>query len=68
VSLVEIQRYSTKVEADLARLLLQSEGLDAVLFDDGLNHALGAFMPVRLMVLDSDADEALQILTEDRQL
>ena len=62
MSLVEIARFGTKVEADLARLLLESEGLDAVLFDDGLNHMLGSLMPVRLMVLDSDCDDALRIL------
>ncbi len=66
MSLVEVQRYSTKVEADLARLLLESEGIDALLFDDGLNHAFGAFMPVRLMVLDCEAEDALSLLAEDR--
>lgn len=61
--LVEAARYSSRVEADLARLYLESEGLDAVLFDAEINSFYGGlFMPVRLMVLDEDLKRAQQLL------
>ena len=61
--LVEAARYSNRVEADLARLYLDSEGLESVLFDTEINYAYGGlFMPVRLMVLDEDLKRAQQLL------
>ena len=64
MSLVELARYSTRVEADLARLLLDSEGVDAVLFDTEVSNFMGGlFMPVRLMVLEEDLEEARQLLS-----
>lgn len=65
--LSELARYQTKVEADLARLLLEAEGLNAVLFDEGMHGiGLGPAMPIRLMVAEADLDEAVRILSEDR--
>jgi len=61
--LVEAARYNSRIEADLARLYLESEGIEAVLFDTEINYFYGGlFMPVRLMVLDEDLDAALQLL------
>ncbi len=66
--LVELAHYSTNVEADLARLYLESEGVHAVLFDTGHNSLYGSlgnlFMPIRLMVLDEDLDEARELLED----
>jgi Putative prokaryotic signal transducing protein len=63
--LVEAARFNTRVEADLARLYLESEGVDAVLFDTGINHFYGGlFLPVRLMVLADDAGLARRLLSE----
>ena len=63
--LVEAGRYSSRVEADLARLYLESEGVEAVLFDTEINYFYGGlFMPVRLMVLDEDAALAARLLEE----
>ena len=63
--LVEAARYTTRVEADLARLYLESEGVEAVLFDTGINYFYGGlFQPVRLMVLDEDLDRAQRLLAE----
>lgn len=64
MGLVELARFATRVEADLARLHLESEGLDAVLFDAEVASYIGVghLMPVRLMVLDEDRDEAERIL------
>lgn len=60
---VEAARYTSRVEADLARLYLESEGVQSVLFDTEINHVYGGlFMPVRLMVLDEDLDRARRLL------
>ena len=62
---VEAARYPTRVEADLARLYLQSEGIEAILFDTEINYFYGGlFLPVRLMVLDEDLDLAQQLLKQ----
>jgi hypothetical protein len=64
--LVEAGRYSTRVEADLARLYLESEGVDAVLFDTEINYFYGGlFLPVRLMVLEEDVELARRLLAEN---
>jgi hypothetical protein len=65
--LVEAARYSSRVEADLVRLYLESEGVEAVLFDTEINYFYGGlFMPVRLMVLDEDLPLATRLLAEKR--
>ena len=61
--LVEAARFNNRVEADLARLYLESEGVDAVLFDTEINYFYGGlFMPVRLMVVDDELERAQQLL------
>jgi len=64
--LVEIARYPNRIEADLARLYLEGEGIGAVLFDADINNVFGWFyalvLPVRLMVLDEDLTEAQTLL------
>jgi hypothetical protein len=63
--LVEAARFDTRVEADLARLYLESEGIESVLFDTEINYFSGGlFMPVRLMVLDEDLELAKRLLSE----
>lgn len=63
--LVEAARFNNRVEADLARLYLQSEGVEAVLFDTEINYFYGGlFMPVRLMVLDEDLADAEALLSK----
>ena len=60
---VEAARFNSRVEADLARLYLQSEGVESILFDTEVNYFYGGlFMPVRLMVLDEDLDAAQRLL------
>jgi hypothetical protein len=64
---VEAARYNSRVEADLARLYLESEGVESILFDTEINYFYGGlFMPVRLMVLDEDLQRARQLLESDR--
>ena len=41
MSLIELRRFATRVEADLARLALESEGIDAVIFDAEANSFFG---------------------------
>jgi len=65
MGLVEAARFPSPIQADVARLLLQDREIDAVLFDQGLNYSLGAGMPVRLMVLEEDLEEAVRLLTEE---
>ena len=63
--LVEAARYNSRVEADLARLYLESEGVESMLFDTEINYFYGGlFMPVRLMVLDEDLPTAQRLLAD----
>ena len=66
--LVEAARYTTRVEADLARLYLENEGVETVLFDTESSNFYGyfggVFMPIRLMVLDEDLHEARDLLKD----
>ena len=66
MALLELARFQTKVQADLARLLLEAEGLQAMLFDEGMNYiGLGSIMPIRLMVLEEQFEEAARLLAEE---
>ncbi|HEU4956281.1 MAG TPA: DUF2007 domain-containing protein [Sphingomicrobium sp.] len=67
MSLVELARYGTRVEADLARLALDAEGIEAVIFDAETNSFFGGggLVGVRLMVLEEELDEAAAILAAD---
>ncbi len=61
--LVEAARYGSRVEADLARLYLESKGVESVLFDTEINQFYGGlFMPVRLMVIVEDLSRARRLL------
>ena len=61
--LVELRRFDTRTEAELTRLFLASAGIEAILFDAEMNsYGWGPMMPVRLMVLDEDLDQARLLL------
>jgi hypothetical protein len=66
MSLVELARFGTRVEADLARMTLEASGIDATLFDVEANSFFGGggLIAIRLMVLDDDRDDAAAILAE----
>jgi Putative prokaryotic signal transducing protein len=66
VALVEVARYPSQMAAEIARSFLESHGVGAVTFDGGMNIADSAAfaIPVRLMVLDEDRDEAHILLSE----
>lgn len=67
MSLVELARFGTRVEADLARMALEADGIGAVLMDTEANSFFGGggLIGVRLMVLDEDVEEARKILAEN---
>ncbi len=61
---VEAASFPTRVQADLARLYLESEGVQAVLFDAEIQSiGWGPMIPVRVMVLDEDLAEARRLLS-----
>ena len=61
--LVEAARFDNRIEAELARLNLEAEGVDAVLFDAEMNSfGWGPLMPIRLMVIEEDLAEARRLL------
>jgi Putative prokaryotic signal transducing protein len=66
VALVELARYPSQMAAEIARTFLESHAIGAVTFDGGMNIADSAAfaIPVRLMVLDEDYEEAAKLLTE----
>lgn len=63
--LVVLATFSTRIEADLARMRLEADGIEAVLFD-AETHSIGwgPIMPVRLMVLERDRWRAAKALEE----
>jgi hypothetical protein len=66
MELVELARFQNRIEAELARLHLEAEGVEAVLFDTEISYFYGGlFMPIRLMVLDEDRELAERLLADD---
>lgn len=62
---VEVARFNRAFQADLCRMFLESNGIQAVVFDAQSNvYSEGATVGVRVMVLDEDLDEARQVLRD----
>jgi hypothetical protein len=66
--LVELRRFSKLIEAEIARTFLESHGVEAIVFDSGLNIVEGGGLAtaVRLMVLEEDFEEAVRLLERTR--
>ncbi len=63
MTLVSIAEYPDRIAADVARIALAAEGIDAVLFDGGMaGLGFGFMTPVRLMVHADDADRARPLI------
>jgi Putative prokaryotic signal transducing protein len=64
MALVELANYPNAMEAAIVKGLLETAGIDAILFDQGMNIAdsSGWLVPVRVMVLDEDLTEALAVI------
>ena len=61
--LVEAARFDNRIEAEVARLNLEAEGVDVVLFDAEMNSfGWGPLMPIRLMVIEEDLADARRLL------
>ena len=66
--LVEIARFGTPVEGELARTFFESYGLNPVVFDANIHVNMdGLHTGVRLMVPADELDEALEVLREYRR-
>ena len=64
--LVEAARFDNRIAAELARLHLGAEGIEAILFDAEMHSfGFGPIMPVRLMVAPEDVDAAREVLADD---
>ena len=65
MNLVELGRYPTRVDAELARLALGAADIDAVILDAEANSFFGGggLIWVRVMVLEEDLDEARELLS-----
>lgn len=63
MSLKAIAEYSDRIEAEMARLALGAQGIDAHIFDGGMaGLGLGFMTPARIMVLPEDAARARAVL------
>jgi len=64
MALVELGSFTNAMEAAMVKGLLEAEGIEAVLFDHGMNIAdsSGWLVPVRVMVLDDDLNDARALL------
>ena len=66
--LVEIARFGTPVEGELARTFFESYGLNPIVFDANIHVNMdGLHTGVRLMVPADELDEALKGLREYRR-
>ena len=63
MALVELTAFADRLTAEMARGMLGAQGIEAVLFDEGLSSlGLGGLAPARLMVDEADRDEAERLL------
>lgn len=63
MALIKLNTYESRMEAEIVRGRLASEGIPAILFDDGLaSLGIGSLTPVRLMVDESDEQAAKVLL------
>ena len=65
--LTELARFATPLQAELARMFVESYGIDAVVFDaNSHGNSEGAIIGVRLMVPEDQAEEAREAMAEYR--
>jgi hypothetical protein len=63
--LVEAARFNWPYQAELFRIFLEQNGVDAIVFDtQSSGYSEGALVGVRVMVLDEDLPEAQRLLRE----
>jgi len=63
MALISVAEFPDRIAADVARLHLMANGIEAVLFDGGMaGLGLGFMSPVRLMVPEDDAALARSLI------
>jgi Putative prokaryotic signal transducing protein len=65
MSMKAVRSYSTRLEADLARIALEGAGVSAVVVGIGTGMEGGA-AGVQLLVRDDQVEKALEVLGNDR--
>jgi len=63
MSLIELERFYTPIQAELARLRLEAAGIESVVFDSATTY-VNAATGVRLMVDEDDEVRARRVLAE----
>ena len=67
VDLIAIKAYASRMEADLAKAVLEANGIDAVVNGDdagGMRPGLGSLQRIRLLVAAPNAPDALALLAD----
>ena len=65
--LVAVAKYTDPVKAHIAKGLLETNGIEAVIFGDGLQQTIGSgahIFPISVMVQNSDKDIAEKLINE----
>lgn len=65
-SLIEIKSYLNYAEANLAKGMLEANGIDAELFDENIVQTVPLFAAqrgIRLMVREEDVEDAKELLS-----
>ena len=63
MTLVKLAEYYNSLDAGVAKSLLDDAGIGSVLFDTEMaSYAWGSFIPIRLMVLDEDLQDAQRVI------
>ena len=65
--LVAVAKYTDPVKAHIAKGLLETNGIEAVIFGDGLQQTIGSgahIFPISVMVKNSDKDIAEKLINE----
>ena len=64
--LVEVHEFSNLGEANVAKGLLESNGIPAFIFQDNRAEGLSMMYRIRLMVTSTDKEDALKLLSHDK--
>ncbi|WP_291077485.1 MULTISPECIES: DUF2007 domain-containing protein [unclassified Empedobacter] len=63
-----LARFNTVIEADIIKLLLETEGIESTVLDENLSYTIGSTFSqgIRLQVKEEDYEKALKILNESQ--
>jgi len=66
-NLVKVHEFSNLGEANIAKGLLESNGIPAFIFQDNRAEGLSMMYRIRLMVTSADKEEALKLLSASKK-